>query len=103
MYLFLAKVAGSSAYQKWVSKGFERFVGYVHHGDMRYLTRTKKERSDNYEDVKLLANPNMVHRATWWFRGIWRKPGSPIDDHSIDTYCKKLKAYALGRINDSDQ
>lgn len=30
---------------------------------MRYLTRTKKERSDTYEDVKLLANPNMVYRA----------------------------------------
>ena len=90
-------------YQKWISKGLAKFAGYVHHGDMRYLTRTKKERSYSYEDVKLLANPNMVHRAIWWFRGIWRKPWSPIDDHSIDTYCKKLKAYALGRINDSDQ
>ena len=86
-------------YQKWISKGLEKFAGYVHHGDMRYLTRTKKERSYRYEDVKLLSNPNMVYRAMWWFRGIWRKPWSPINDHSIDIYCKKLKAYALQRIN----
>ena len=90
-------------YQKWISKVLEKFTGYVHHGDMRYLTRTKKERSYSYEDVNLLANPNMVYRTIWWFRGIWRKPGSPIDDHSIDTYCKKLKAYALGRISQSNQ
>ena len=90
-------------YQKWISKILKKFTGYVHHGDMRYLTRTKKERSYSYEDVKLLANPNMVYRAIWWFRGIWRKPGSPIDDHSIDTYCKKLKTYALRRINQPNQ
>ena len=30
-------------YQKWISKALEKFIGYVHHGDMRYLTRTKKE------------------------------------------------------------
>ena len=86
-------------YQKWISKFLEKFIGYVHHGDMRYLTRTKNERSDNYEDVKLLANPNMVYRAIWWIKGVWRKPGSQIDDHSIDTYCKKLKSYALRRRN----
>ena len=86
-------------YQKWILKALEKFTGYVHHGDMRYLTRTNKERSDSYQDVKLLANPNMVHRAIWWFRGIWRKPRSPIDDHRIGTYCKKLKAYAHERKN----
>ena len=86
-------------YQKWMLKILEKFIGYVHHGDMRYLTRTKKERSDSYEDVKLLANPNMIYRTVWWFKGVWRKPRAPIDDHSIDTYCKKLKAYALGKLS----
>jgi len=86
-------------YQKWILKVLEKFIGYVHHGDMRYLTRTKNERRHRYEDVKLLANPNMVYRALWWFKGVWRKPFSPIDDHSIDTYCKKLKVYALRRRN----
>ena len=86
-------------YQKWIGKFLEKFIGYVHHGDMRYLTRTKDERSERYEDVKLLANPNMIHRAVWWVKGVWRKPTSPIDDHNINIYCKKLKVYALGRID----
>ena len=86
-------------YQKWIVKFLEKFTGYVHHEDMRYLTRTKNERTNGYHDVRLLANPNMIFRAFWWFKGVWRKPRSPIDDHSIDTYCKKLKVYALTRLN----
>ena len=41
----------------------------------------------------------MMFRAVWWFKGVRTKPRSPIDDHSIDAYCKKLKTYALTRLN----
>lgn len=88
-------------FQHWVMKLLAKFEGYVHHGDMRYFTRSKMESRENYEDVRLLSNPNMVHLAYWWMRGSIKKPGSPINDHSIDTYCKKLKAYAFQRASDS--
>jgi hypothetical protein len=72
-------------------------VGFVHHGDMRYLTRGKKEGADDFEDVKLLANPNIFDRACWWFRDLFANPGSPIQDHSMSLYLAKLGAYARGR------
>ena len=86
-------------YQHWVIKLLGRLDGYVHHGDMRYLTRSKMESRENYEDIRLLSNPNMVHRIYWWIKRSIRKPKSAITDHSIDTYCKKLKAYALKRAS----
>lgn len=84
-------------YQSWVTSFLDKFGGYVHHGDLRFLTRSTMESDDNYEDVLLLSNPNIVHRAQWWIKGFLKKPGAPINDHSIDTYCKKLKAFAAKR------
>ena len=78
----------------------ERFRGYVHHGDMRYLRRANQRSDGEFDEIQLLLNPNMVHRFRWFIMGFLRNRRSPIDDHDIDLYCAKLKKYALQRRRD---
>jgi len=81
----------------WISKFLEKFAGYVHHGDMRYLTRTRGEGSLDYSGVQLLANPGIIHRTWWYVRGMLRDFRSPVTDHTKHTYCRKLEQYARRR------
>lgn len=71
----------------------QRFNGYLHVGNMRYMTNCAK---DNYNDVKLL------YSVSWWFRiwALWYKKlpfKKVLKDHSITTYRKKLLIIARNR------
>jgi hypothetical protein len=81
----------------WLMDILEMFAGYVHHGDMRYLTKSNGDADRPYEDVRLLANPNMFDRATWWVGDLFWTLRGPAADHSISKYCEKLRAYAMKR------
>lgn len=83
------------------AKSLDNYVGYVHHGDMRYLTKGKNEQKGEYYDVMLLSNPGLLDRLAWWFEGLkenWKGGAKEaIDDHSIGLYCAKLRTYAKKR------
>ena len=80
-----------------VAEFLERFQGYVHFGDMRYLNHVNAA-GDDFPNLRLIANPSLPLRAGWvvsrWISTFGR---SGLEDHSISLYRKKLKAYALGR------
>ncbi len=70
-----------------------RFGGYLHGGNMRYLTNCQ---NNNYDEVELL------YSVSWFFRMKalvikslpWKKP---LTDHSISIYRKKLLKVANNR------
>lgn len=79
-------------------KGIAKFInnkfgGYRHGGDQRYLTNTKKK---GFSDVKLHNNVAGLKRLIR-ILGIKLSFNNLFGDHSIDLYCKKLAAYALKR------
>jgi len=70
-----------------------RFGGYLHSGDMRYLTNCA---SGDYEGVELLYSVSWLYR----FFGFFKKnvPSSNVlKDHSISIYRKKLAIVARQR------
>ncbi len=94
----------SSLKISWANKAakkMDNFTGYVHHGDMRYLTKGKYEKESKYDDVMLLSNPGLFDRMSWWFAGVKTNliggAKEAIDHHSMSLYCSKLRAYAKGR------
>ena len=71
----------------------QRFVGYRHHGDMRYLTACKED----FSDLRLIQNPTIIDRAFRLIKRVsvnWRAGAT---DHFILNYSKKLEAYASKR------
>jgi len=66
-----------------------KFKGYVHYGDMRYLTPCK-----NAEEAKVIANYNDFLRLIGLF--VHRKEA--IYHHEIKTYSEKLAIWALRRL-----
>ena len=78
-----------------------KFRGYVHYGDMRYLTHTPQTPDANgvpYNGLRLLPNPSLPLRLTWAVRrwvATWGK--AAVQDHSVVIYCEKLMAYAKRR------
>lgn len=68
----------------------KRFLGYDHHGDMRYLTPCK----DNFEDLKTIQNYNEFFRLA----GMWAHRKESVKQHAIDAYCEKLAKWALKRV-----
>ncbi|TDI58683.1 MAG: lipase family protein [Alphaproteobacteria bacterium] len=79
----------------------KKFRGYVHYGDMRYLTHTPQTPDANgvpYNGLRLLPNPSLPLRLTWAVRrwvATWGK--AAVQDHSVVIYCEKLMAYAKRR------
>jgi len=71
--------------QKFLSK----FRGYVHHGDMRFLTPVDEED----KQVKVIPNYNDFFRLV----GIWKHKKQSVKHHAINAYCEKLGEWALGR------
>ena len=76
----------------------EKITGYVHYGDMRYLTAAKPGTNYSYPDLALISNPNVAER---WSR-LWRRVKDTqgqglIKDHAISIYRRKLRAYAVSR------
>ncbi len=69
------------------------FMGYRHHGDMRFLTACKPD----YNDLKLLSNPDLFDRLGRWIKRVITNRKAGFTDHGIANYCNKLKAYAIKR------
>lgn len=69
------------------------FLGYRHHGDMRFLTACKPD----YSDLKLLSNPDLFDRLGRWIKRVITNKKAAFMDHGIANYCNKLKAYAIKR------
>ena len=70
-----------------------KYGGYLHCGDMRYLTNCQK---GAYSDVKLLSYVSFFYRikGLWIKKRSWRKF---LSDHSISVYRKKLMIIAERR------
>ena len=88
---------------KWiphVGKGLQKFLlanfnGYMHCGDMRYLSNCK---SGAYDDAQLLCSVNIFYRLKGFgFQLAFFK--KMIADHSITVYRKKLMCIAQKRNN----
>lgn len=79
---------------KSLSKGLmDKFGGYLHTGDMRYLTNCAP---GDYQDVQLLPAVTFFYRL---FGFLNKNPikSKPLADHSIATYRKKLGIVAQKR------
>ncbi|MFA0248116.1 lipase family protein [Vibrio sp. 10N.261.45.A4] len=71
----------------------EKFCGYMHGGNMRYLTNCKK---GEYEDVQLLYSVSLLFRLKALLIG--KLPYKKfLSDHSISIYRKKLEIVAIKR------
>lgn len=70
-----------------------KFGGYLHGGDMRYLTNCV---NCDFDSVKLLYSVSVFHRIRmlWVRASTWSKP---LADHSISIYRKKLSIVAISR------
>lgn len=79
-----------ATFNQWV---LLKFTGYLHSGDMRYMTNCKNGR---YHDVKLLYSVSLFRRIKGWLikKQPWKKF---LTDHSISVYRKKLMVIALQR------
>jgi len=71
----------------------ERFGGYIHAGNMRYLTNCKP---GDFDDVKVLYTVSFLYRmkALIYKSLPWT---SLLSDHSISVYSKKLMVIAFKR------
>lgn len=79
--------------RSWLIRFLNNFVGYRHHGDMRYLTAC----SEDFSDLRLICNPDLIDRASWMLQRLAANWKAGIGDHSITEYCSKLEAYAVRR------
>jgi hypothetical protein len=71
----------------------EKFRGYRHHGDMRYLTDCKAD----FSDLRLESNPEQFDRIVWLVKRLATEWRAGYQDHAIARYCAKLERYALRR------
>jgi hypothetical protein len=67
----------------------KHFLGYDHHGDMRYLSPC----GDDLGDLSVVSNYNEFLRLA----GIWTHKKESVKHHAIDVYCEKLAQWALKR------
>ena len=81
----------------WLNNWLDKYIGYVHHGDLRYLIHSNLGSVGGYKDIKLLSNPSIINRAWWWLGEVIGDFKAPIKDHSIGLYCQKLAAFAHKR------
>jgi len=86
----LEKVFKFSALVKYVeeNKGY-----YAHHGDERFLTKC----GDDYKKVRVIYNYNEFLRLGRLLWLIIKSRKVPVDDHSLDEYCRKLGEYGVKR------
>jgi hypothetical protein len=72
-----------------------KFGGYIHGGNMRYLTNCK---TGDYDDVHLLYSVSFFYRIKMLYLNAL--PSSKaLTDHSINLYRKKLSRVAINRNN----
>lgn len=81
--------------KKWISS----YGGYLHCGNMRYLTNC---RQGDYADVQLLYSVDLPYRIKGLMANQlsrWGRARKPLADHSISIYRKKLFLIASRRNN----
>ncbi len=73
----------------------QRYGGYIHFGDMRYLNHVEDAKDPRLE---LSANPNMLLRL-WWVgtRLLATRFRAAYQDHDVSKYRQKLREYAIRR------
>ncbi len=85
----------------WLANFFSRFRDYIHYGDMRYLTHVDDGPDEDgiaYKDLNVISNPSITFTFIWLMKRWMATFGkAAVSDHSILTYCEKLKAHALRR------
>jgi triacylglycerol lipase len=82
----------------FVSGFLHKLQGYVHFGDMRYLTHVVAGADDRFKGLQLISNPSLVARATKLFGRITTGGFKVMgQDHSIALYSKKLRYHALNQ------
>lgn len=87
---FLVSPFGESC-EEWIRRNF---CGYLHQGDMRYLTAC----DDDLTALKVIHNLSMYKRAVRLVRRVISKgPAITKADHRIKEYRRKLKFYAKRR------
>jgi pimeloyl-ACP methyl ester carboxylesterase len=74
---------------KWSKSLAITFLGYTHHGDMRFLSHCDKSK-----EVEVIANYNEFLRLA----GLWTHRKESVKHHAIDAYCEKLAQWALKRL-----
>lgn len=81
-----------------VSRFLRRIKGYVHFGDMRYLSHVEPGEDNSFPGLALHSNPPFALRAVWVVRR-WILTGgtAAVSDHAISLYRGKLRAHALLR------
>lgn len=72
----------------------EKFQGYQHNGDVRYLTDCK---DGNFASVKLLTRPVSSLERVWSWWGSKYEVSRFAANHSISAYRKKLAVIAMQR------
>ena len=78
----------------------DKFDGYLHGGNMRYLTNCKR---GDYEKVRLLYSVDLFYRLKGLISGSWANTltwgtwKNLVADHAIGTYRKKLYTIAKRR------
>lgn len=70
----------------------EKFQGYRHVGDMRYLSATT---CGDYSDVEVFPNPDVTDRIAWAIKSLLKDSKAGVKRHSSQEYCDKLEAYVL--------
>ena len=89
----------SLARPRWAEALERNFCGYMHQGDMRYLTACDGDIS-RLKVIPNLSMPSRVYRLAR--RMIARGISVPGKDHRISEYQQKLKSYALERLGTVD-
>lgn len=86
----------------WLDKAADilekNYRGYVHYGDMRYLTHVEPGMSDEFLGLKLISNPSFFERLRRLIPRLaetgFKAAGT---DHFINLYRRKLGAHASRR------
>ena len=87
---------------EWLTNWLQKLRGYVHFGDMRYLTHVDAGTDEAFAGLSLYSNPSIPARLNWLVRRWLATRGkAAASDHSIELYRKKLKAYAIRRNSKS--
>lgn len=75
---------------------FQKYIGYSHHGDMRFLTLCKSD----FSDLRLIQNYDDIIRTIRCIKASWVDKQIGVKCHSLDEYRVKLGQYALKRLNE---
>jgi triacylglycerol lipase len=94
-FAYIARLLPWDFLSETVAGWLDSIRGYVHHGDLRYLSASSPPQ---HRGLRLYFNPDVIRRTLWLGRRVLGQFSTVYKDHSIDQYREKLCAYALGRL-----